>query len=271
MTLPALTAPKSLWRPVAERLTHRFVMCRRLPAGFGQTRIYVSSEGGLRYLAPSLRTVDPNLLRLVRELVTPGSTVWDLGANVGLFTFAAASLAGSSGRVLAIDADTWLVTLLRRSAAVNPHLAPLDILPVAVSDRVGINRFHIAQRNRSTNYLEGHGYSQAGGSRSTHLVPTVTLDWLADHFPAPDVIKIDVEGAEALVLAGGASVLAGGPTIVCEVAQANASRVRELLSPFGYALYDADLAADRRRQLDRVPAALLAIARGPANPATPAR
>ena len=36
----------------------------------------------------------------------------------------------------------------------------------------------------------------AGGVRSTRLVPTVTLDWLAARFPAPDVLKIDVEGAE---------------------------------------------------------------------------
>lgn len=189
-------------RSHAEQWSHRIVVRRRLPVPYSQARIYTSSEGGLRYLKPTLRHVDPMLLSVVEETVRRGDVVWDVGANVGLFAFAAATRAGSDGRVLCLEADTWNVALLRRSAATQPSSsARVDVLPAAVSDAVGVARFEIAKRNRSTNALEGMGSNQTGGVRETQLVPTVTLDLLANHFPIPSVLKIDVEGAEALVLA----------------------------------------------------------------------
>lgn len=248
----------SALRTVAERLTHRVVLPRRLPGPYRRARIYVSSEGGLTYLRPRMSKVDPNLQRLAAEVVRPGSVVWDIGANVGLFTVAAAVRAGAGGRVLAVEPDTWLVSLLRRSAARNRRFAPVEILPVAVSDRVGVGRLHIARRNRSTNHLAGFGTNQAGGTRRVDLVPTVTLDWLAGQFPAPDVIKIDVEEAEALVLGAAAAVLAARPVIVCEVAAVNADRIMDLLGPYGYRFFDGGDPDPGRPSLNRVPWALLA-------------
>jgi FkbM family methyltransferase len=66
-------------------------------------------------------------MRLAAETVGPGNTVWDIGANLGLFGFAAAVAAGPSGRVLAVEPDTALAGLLRRSAAVNREHAPVDV------------------------------------------------------------------------------------------------------------------------------------------------
>src|SRR6266581_6428206 len=85
---------------------------------------------------------------------------------------------------------------------------------------------------------------------STELVPTVTLDWLAARFPAPDVIKIDVEEAEMTVLTGGSRVLDRSPAIICEVAASNATPVWDLLNARGYAVYDGD-----RPRRERVPVA----------------
>src|ERR1019366_8572750 len=121
-----------------EQTTHRFVMRRRLPPPFGAVTIYASSEGGLRYLRPRLNTVDPTLLRLAAEIVQPGDVVWDIGANLGLFSFAASVAAGPRGHVLAVEPDAVLVRLLRRSAAVNHGHADLDVMPAAVADRVGV-------------------------------------------------------------------------------------------------------------------------------------
>jgi FkbM family methyltransferase len=254
-----LTPRMPAWRSLGERLTHRIVVRRRMPAPFRQARFYVSSEGGLRYLRPRLSTVDPPLLDLVTELVQPGAVVWDIGANLGLFSFAAAVAAGPGGRVVAVEPDTWLVTLLRRSAARNHGLAPVDAIAVAASDRVGVARFHVAHRSRSTSHLDGFGTSQAGGIRSTELVPVVTLDWLLAHFPPPDVLKIDVEQAEVAVLEGATALLARtSPVIICEVAQGNAARVRQLLTPRGYRFFDGTLPRSLRQPLTEVPWALLA-------------
>jgi FkbM family methyltransferase len=248
-----------LLRSALEQLTHRIVIRRRLPLPFAAARIYVSSEGGLRFLGRGMRQVDPALLRLAAEVVRRGDTVWDIGANLGLFSFAAAVAAGPSGCVLAVEPDTVLAGLLRRSAAANTGHARVEVLPAAVSDEESVARFHVARRNRSTNHLDGFGTSQAGGVRATQLVPALTLDWLAARFAAPDVIKIDVEQAEAAVLAGGSRVLGLASTIICEVAARNATAVRDLLDAHGYVLYDGDRPAGERVPVADAPPNTLAV------------
>jgi FkbM family methyltransferase len=248
-----------LLRSVLEQASHRIVVRRRLPAPFGAARIYVSSEGGLRYLGRGMAAVDPVLLQLASETVRPGDTVWDIGANVGLFSFAAAVAAGPSGRILAVEPDLVMAGLLRRSACVNRGHAPVEVLPAAAADEQSVARFHVARRNRSTNHLDGFGTSQTGGVRSTHLVPVVSLDWLASRFASPDVIKIDVEQAEAAVLAGGSEVLDRAAAVICEVAAHNSAAVRDLLTARGYTLYDGDLPSGERVPVPGAPPNTLAI------------
>jgi len=193
-----------LLRRFAERFSRGIVLRRKLPACVGGARVFVSPEAALRFWRPRIAGCDPHLLACAAELITPGAVVWDIGANVGLFSFAAAGLTGPSGRVLAIEPDSWLVGMLRRSARANLNrIARVDVLCAAVSDTVDLKRFHIARRGRSANYVDGFGLTDTGGSREEQLVPAVTLDWLLERFPPPAVVKIDVEGAEAQVLRGG--------------------------------------------------------------------
>jgi len=250
-------------RRVAERLTHRLVVPRRLPPPFEKTRIYVSSEGGLKYLRPSLSDADTMLTNLVAEVVRPGSVVWDVGANVGLFTFAAACAATASGTVVAFEPDTWMVELLRRSARLAERAADraaVEIVPAAVCVSVGLERFQVASRNRATSHLAGFGNNQTGGTRYAQLVPAFTLDHLLAHLPAPDVLKIDVEGAEQTVLQGGSRMLAEvRPTVICEVAAPNSDPVGALLRAQGYRIVDGGLAPTARRPLASAPWSTLAV------------
>jgi FkbM family methyltransferase len=213
----------------------------------------------LRFLGRGMTRADPALLRLAAEVVRRGDTVWDIGANLGLFSFAAAVAAGPSGCVLAVEPDTVLAGLLRRSAAANTGHARVDVLPAAVSDEESVARFHVARRNRSTNHLDGFGTTQAGGVRAAQLVPALTLDWLAARFAAPDVIKIDVEEAEAAVLAGGSRVLRLASTIICEVAARNSAAVRDLLNVHDYVLYDGDRPSGERVPVACAPPNTLAV------------
>jgi FkbM family methyltransferase len=254
-----LSGSREVARGLAEQTTHRLVLRRRLPAPFGEVKIYASSEGGLRYLRPSLSGVDPTLLQLVADVVRPGHNVWDIGANLGLFSFAAAAASGPRGHVLAVEPDATLVELLRRTAASNGGHAQVDVMPVAVADELGVGRFNIARRNRSTSYLDGFGTSQTGGVRSTQLVPAVSLNWLAANFRRPDVIKIDVEGAELKVLDGGADVLRDTPALICEVAGHSAAAVAQLLISHGYTLYDGALPAGERIPVTAAPPTTLAL------------
>ncbi len=242
-------------RRLAERLSHRFVFKRRLPARFGRVPMYVSTEGGLSYLRPQLADADPWLLSMALELVAPGAVVWDVGANLGLFSFACAALAGPKGRVLAIEPDAHLVETLRRSARLEASKrAPVEVLPVAISDQPDIAGFHIAKRARAANYLAGVGGSQTGGVREEQLVIAVTLDWLLERYPAPSVLKIDVEGAEVRVFEGARAVLSTvRPLILCEASNERSAPVLRTLKANGYTVFDAMVPRPERRPLE-VPA-----------------
>ncbi len=208
----------------------------------------------MRLWKQDLGSVDPLLLKMVAELVRPGMMVWDLGANVGLFAFAAAFAAGPSGRVLAVEADGWLAGLIERSAREAPvSHAPVEVLAAAVSDLPGTAEFCIARRGRSGNHLQSvSGSTQTGGTREVHQVAAVTPDTLLSRSPAPQVVKIDVEGAEILCLHGAARLLREvRPVLFCEVAEENAEEAGTLLHDYGYALFDAATPAGRRQPLER--------------------
>jgi FkbM family methyltransferase len=144
--------------------------------------------------------------------------------------------------VLAVEPDPWLFGLLQRSRNANlgGGLGPVELLCAAVADRSGVARLQIAARGRAANALAGFGSSQMGGVREELLVPTVTLDGLLDATFAPDLVKIDVEGAELLVLRGAGRLLAEvRPALLLEVAESNAEPVGELLTAARYRLFDA--------------------------------
>ncbi len=237
-------------RTLLETLSRGRVLRRHMPPELGGFPIFVSPDASLKLWRRDLRRVDPLLFALAAELVDPGAAVWDVGANVGLFALAAAFRAGPAGSVLAVEPDAWLAGLIRRSSLALPAAcAPIAVLAAAVSDAPGTAELVIAARGRATNHLASVGGStQSGGARGVERVAVETLDGLLARFPAPRLVKIDVEGAEARGLAGAARLLAEvRPAVVCEVAAENAAAVGGIFAAHGYALFDATAApADRR-------------------------
>jgi len=231
-------------RQFAEHFSRGVVFRRRLPSRFRSLPIYVTPEAGLRYWW-SMSRVDPLLYDMAEELVKPGSIVWDVGANVGLFSFCAAALAGRDGFVLAIEPDCWLASLISRSArTLDPDkFSSSDVqgLCAAVSDSCLVSRLEVAERARASNHLvEAIGSSQASATRFTQPTAVLTLDSLLEYFPPPSVLKIDVETHEARVLLGAQRLLREiRPTIWCEVDPANSDEVTKLLHTAGYELYGA--------------------------------
>jgi FkbM family methyltransferase len=222
-------------RQLLKNLSRGVVLKRRLPPEFGGAPILVTPDSALSYWRRDLSKIDPFLLSMVQEIVSTGMTVWDIGANVGLFSFAAASI---GAQVIAVEPDTWLANLIFRSTLLNG--LPVTVLPAAVTDCHGISHLSISKDGRASNSLTiGAGAGQP--------VVSVTLDWMLEYFAPPQVLKIDVEGHEHAVLRGARKVLDARPTIFCEVTD-NHDEIRELLLRANYEFYAA-------RSTERLPLA----------------
>ena len=117
----------------------------------------------------------------------------------------------------------------------------MQVLPLAVADTTSLQTLIIPQFSRSATHLEiagGAGIAITGGTRECLLVPTITLDWVAESQPAPSMIKIDVDGAEYRVLLGAQDVLRRHhPRLLVEVYERNASAVGAMLTDLGYRLF----------------------------------
>jgi FkbM family methyltransferase len=212
------------------------ILTKTLPSSFHNRRVLVSTKAYRRYYLHSLSSIHADLFKSVEDWIRPGDTVWDVGANCGIFTYAAAVLAGAKGRVIAIEADVQCASLIDRSR--NYRLAdeaPVVLCPFAVSQTNGIVQFQLSAYRSAANSLSGFGRFEAGGS--VLEVPVFSLDNLRDGLPDPTVIKIDVEGAEALVLRGcRETLLQARPVLICECTGGETgTAIEQLLREAGYA------------------------------------
>ncbi len=177
--------------------------------------------------------------------MSEGDNVWDIGANTGLFSFAAAYKAGPDSEVYSFEADTWLVRLLNETAQENADLLGGRVKPVpaAISNTNGIGSLSIANRGCSANFLSNvSGSTSAGGERHAQPVVQLSMDWLGERISVPDVIKIDVEGAEKLVLEGGMGLLEEArPIILCETFEETRTDVADILQGLDYTFLDGGI------------------------------
>jgi len=225
-------------------------LTKTLPPRFDSRPIVVTPDSRVKFLWPGSAIFEDEygeLLDVAARYVDSGDTVWDIGSNVGVFSFAAAAQAGEEGTVLSVEPDIALVRLLRKSAQRRKNVdLSVEVLPAAVADECGVSAFHIAERGRTANALETEQRAaQNQFVRERQLVPTVTLNQLLEVTSPPDVLKVDVEGAEDLVLEGGARVLNDvRPIIYCEVGKEKQERVTELFKQAEYAIFDPNESLD---------------------------
>ena len=223
----------SIVRRLAEIASRNRKLIRRSPPEFRARPLVVSPDASLRWLRTDPWRDEHALIDAVKLLVRPGAVAWDLGANVGAFAICAADR--SRAPLVAVEADAFLAGLLRETAQRNPDLL-LEVLCCAIGPAPGVARFAIAGRGRSTNGLVAGAIStQHGESREIRTVPTLSADDLLAHFPKPDLVKVDLEGAEGMFMDGAGSLLSQvRPALYIEIHRDNRPKVLGRLRELNY-------------------------------------
>jgi len=148
---------------------------------------------------------------LVQRLLAADEVFWDIGANVGYFTLAAAAALNHRGRIIAFEPGKNAYARLTENLALNPW-RNIQAFPVAVTDRGGEAVLHLAGdiADSSANLYQA-AQTQAG----CEVCRTVALDHFLrkENLPRPDLIKLDAEGAELAVLQGAAGLIQDSPPL----------------------------------------------------------
>jgi len=176
--------------------------------------------------------------RLVERLAKSGWCVLDIGANAGYYALLSADLGGSRARVHAFEPQAELASLLRESIRLNG--SPITVVEAACGAVAGdTTLFPSTDPNFNGMATAVPGKYMLSGQGIQ--VPLIRLDdYCAKHEVHPTLIKIDVEGLEAEVIAGlRATIARDRPDIICEVdfGDDQAVTVFELFSDLGYASY----------------------------------
>jgi FkbM family methyltransferase len=150
-----------------------------------------------------LNAYERQTLRLIRELLRPGDTFVDGGANLGLMSLLASRRVGPEGCVYAFEPAPTALERLRRNLALNGQPANIRVMETGCWHASEQRKLHLLHDQRGT-FGEDPSAAGRAGSLHTHTIQTQRIDEVVDG--PVRLIKLDVEGAEWQALRGAEGV-----------------------------------------------------------------
>lgn len=185
-----------------------------------------------------------NEIAMLTSFLEPGQIIFDIGAHIGTFTIPFAKAVGPSGRVYSFEADYGNYSILKKNIAVNG----VDEIVSALNSIVSANKCGFTKALADANNSGTYFFSPVTSEVSSDT--TIIDEWRYAHqdTAVPNLIKIDVEGAERLVLESCKNTLAQTyPTLYIEIVRAQLAKfntspeaIQQMLSSLGYHFFKND-------------------------------
>ncbi|WP_269523680.1 FkbM family methyltransferase [Coraliomargarita parva] len=139
---------------------------------------------------------EKELIGFLCSQIKPGDTVLDVGANIGLHTLKLSRAVGEEGRVLAFEPDPANVRLLRKNLELN-RCTNVEVFPFALGATAGLAKLYLCRENKGW-----QSFANLSDSTQSIEVEVKRIDEVLPKGLKPAFMKMDVEGAEPLVLEG---------------------------------------------------------------------
>ena len=188
-------------------------------------------------------TYELEVQKVIQTFIKPGMTVLDIGANAGFYTLAFSRLVGENGQVWAFEPLAENMQNLLRHVTIN-QLQNVTLVQAAIASETDLGFFRISD-NTHTGSIAGEGQ---------YRVPTLSLDQLMhrNEFLSPDLIKMDVEGAESSILEGAEKLLGGKKSVlfISLHGEQQKKRCQNLLLAAGYRIFILDGSELQEEQIE---------------------
>ncbi|OKH14623.1 FkbM family methyltransferase [[Limnothrix rosea] IAM M-220] len=207
-------------------------------------KVFVNLEDPRFFQVINELTCEENDKKIIRRLLKEGDSFFDIGANHGSFSILAGQVLGDSGKILAVEAQPRLATLVKKSLAAN-LTCNFQVHQVALGDRHGEIEFMIpVDSSGSAGVFAGHSATHDFQKLTVTLKPFDDLI-CADDFKPRGLMKLDIEGSEYFFLKGAEQTIRQlQPTIFLEInpgtLQASGVKIeqlKDLLIDYGYGSY----------------------------------
>jgi FkbM family methyltransferase len=199
-------------------------------------RIWLNVSESRQMVKRAIGRYEPEKFAAIAEVLKPGSCFLDIGGNKGDFALYAAALVEPAGRVVCFEPHPENAGWIRKSVELN-GFESLTVEELALSDRDGEAELNIGGKSGQ------HSFEARKRDRGSVTVRTTTLDrYLSEAGIARvDAVKIDVEGAEDLVVAGARDMLARDrPVLFLDVHEIGDKRLVALTNRLGELGYRID-------------------------------
>lgn len=163
---------------------------------------------------------------LFSKYLKPGMTVYDVGANVGFYSLLSSLLVSETGKVYSFEPLPANISYLKKHIELN-NLKNVSIVENAVCNKVSTVRFNFGD-NRSAGFISNDGEIE---------VETISIDeFIRQGNPSPDIIKMDIEGAEYEALLGAKELLKSKKPVIFLATHSAELRAKclKLLAEFSY-------------------------------------
>jgi FkbM family methyltransferase len=185
---------------------------------------------------------EPWTVDWIESSVQPGDVFYDVGANAGAYALVAAQICGREGAVVALEPAAGTFALLVDNIRINRLDEVITALPVAVSASTGLTDLHYTSLDVAAAFHITGDRSPLYGRDvvRTERVLSFRLDDVVGQLglPAPNHVKIDVDGTEDEVLTGAAESLRapGLRSVMIEIEDGTDARVLSLTAAAGLEL-----------------------------------